>query len=117
MGTQEMLRFEVQSVPHDVAMEYVPAAVDRQKMLADLKKMVETATRLIGDVPHKRYAFLLVGKGNGRVEHLNSASIACNGNSLLGESGYRGWLSYVSDEYFHNFNVKRIRRIAVGPFD
>jgi predicted metalloprotease with PDZ domain len=117
MGTQETLRFEVQGVPHDIAMENVPPAVDRQKMTADLKKMVETATHLIGDVPYKRYAFLLIGKGNGGVEHLNSASIAFNGTSLLNEPGYRGWLSYVAHEYFHNFNVKRIRPIALGPFD
>jgi predicted metalloprotease with PDZ domain len=117
MGSQELLRFEVQGVPHDVAIENVPAAVDRQKILADLKKMVETATRLIGDVPYKRYAFLLIGAGNGGVEHLNSASIAFNGNSLNSETGYRTWLSYVAHEYFHNFNVKRIRPIALGPFD
>jgi len=117
MGTQETLRFEVQGVPHDIAMENVPPAVDRQKITSDLKKMVETATRLIGDVPYKRYAFLLIGKGNGGVEHLNSASIAFNGTSLLSEPGYRGWLSYVAHEYFHNFNVKRIRPIALGPFD
>jgi predicted metalloprotease with PDZ domain len=117
MGSQELLRFEVQRVPHEVAIENVPASVDRQKMLADLKKMVETATRLIGDVPYKRYAFLLIGTGNGGVEHLNSASIAFNGNSLNSEAGYRTWLSYVAHEYFHNFNVKRIRPIALGPFD
>lgn len=117
MGSQELLRFEVQGVPHDVAIENVPATVDRQKMLADLKKMVEAATRLIGDIPYKRYAFLLIGTGNGGVEHLNSASIAFNGNSLTSEAGYRTWLSYVAHEYFHNFNVKRIRPIALGPFD
>lgn len=117
MGSQELLRFEVQGVPHDVALENVSATVDRQKMLADLRKMVETATRLIGDIPYKRYAFLLIGTGNGGVEHLNSASIAFNGNSLNSEAGYRTWLSYVAHEYFHNFNVKRIRPIALGPFD
>lgn len=117
MGTQELLRFEVQGVPHEVAMEFVPAAVDRQKIVADLKKMVETAAQLIGDVPYTRYAFLMIGKGNGGVEHLNSASIAFNGESLLKEASYRGWLSYVAHEYFHNFNVKRIRPIALGPFD
>ena len=117
MGKQELLRFEVQGVPHDVAMENVPPSVDRPKMLGDLKKMVETATRLMGDIPYRRYAFLLVGTGHGGVEHLNSASIAFNGNSLTSEAGYRGWLSYVAHEYFHNFNVKRIRPIALGPFN
>jgi len=86
-------------------------------MLADLKKMVEAATRLIGDIPYRHYTFLMMGAGNGGIEHLNSASIAFNGNSLTNENGYRGWLSYVAHEYFHNFNVKRIRPIALGPFN
>jgi predicted metalloprotease with PDZ domain len=59
----------------------------------------------------------MMGQGNGGIEHLNSASIAFNGNSLTTTDGYRGWLSYVAHEYFHNFNVKRIRPIALGPFD
>ena len=117
MGNQELLRFDVRGVPHWVAMEDVPAGVDRQKMTADLKRMVEAATSLIGDVPYQHYTFLMMGKGNGGIEHLNSAAIRFNGNSLNTENGYRGWLSYVAHEYFHNFNVKRIRPIALGPFD
>ncbi len=117
LGTQESLSFDVQGRPHDVVIENVAPAVDRQKMLADLKKMVEAATRLIGDIPYRHYTFLMMGTGNGGIEHRNSAAIAFNGNSLNTESGYRGWLSYVAHEYFHNFNVKRIRPIALGPFD
>jgi predicted metalloprotease with PDZ domain len=117
MGNQEYMHFDVRGIPHYVAMENVPAAVDRQKMLADLQKMVTAATELIGDVPYKHYTFLLMGHGNGGIEHLNSASIQFDGNSLLTPRGYLGWLGYVSHEYFHNFNVKRIRPIALGPFN
>jgi predicted metalloprotease with PDZ domain len=117
LGNQELLRFEAQGVPHWVALENVPPTVDREKMLADLKRMVETATKLIGDIPYRHYTFLMMGQGNGGIEHLNSASIAFNGGSLTTPDGYRGWLSYVAHEYFHNFNVKRIRPIALGPFD
>ena len=117
MGNQESLQFDVQGVPHYVAIENVPASVDRPRMLADLKKLVEAATRLMGDIPYRHYTFLLMGTGNGGIEHLNSASISFNGNGLTTENGYRGWLSYVAHEYFHNFNVKRIRPIALGPFD
>ncbi|HWG59643.1 MAG TPA: PDZ domain-containing protein [Candidatus Acidoferrales bacterium] len=117
MGNQEILRFDVKGVPHYVALENVPATVDRQKMVADLKRMVTAATELIGDVPYKHYTFLMMGRGNGGIEHLNSASIQFNGNSIESPSGYMGWLSYVSHEYFHNFNVKRIRPIALGPFN
>jgi predicted metalloprotease with PDZ domain len=117
MGNQESVRFEAGGVPHFVAMENVPAPVDRAKVVADLKRMVETATNLMGDIPYRHYTFLLMGTGNGGIEHLNSASIAFNGNSLTTPEGYRGWLSYVAHEYFHHFNVKRIRPIALGPFD
>jgi predicted metalloprotease with PDZ domain len=117
IGSQELLRFAVKGVPHDVAIENVPPTVDREKVLADLERMVEAATGLIGDVPYTHYTFLMMGQGNGGIEHLNSASIAFNGNNLTTADGYRGWLSYVAHEYFHNFNVKRIRPIALGPFD
>lgn len=117
MGNQESLRFDVKGVPHTVAIENVPDSVDRTKMLADLRKMVEAATGLMGDIPYRHYTFLMMGTGNGGIEHLNSASISFNGKSLTTPNGYLGWLSYVAHEYFHNFNVKRIRPIALGPFD
>jgi len=117
LGNQEALQFDVRGVPHLVALENVPAPVDRPAMLADLKRMVEAATVLMGDIPYRHYTFLMMGTGNGGIEHLTSASIAFNGNSLTTPNGYRGWLSYVAHEYFHNFNVKRIRPLALGPFD
>jgi predicted metalloprotease with PDZ domain len=117
MGNQEALRFEVKGVPHFVALENVPASVDRATLLADLARMVQAATAMMGDIPYTHYSFLMMGTGNGGIEHLNSASIAFNGNSLTTPDGYRGWLSYVAHEYFHNFNVKRIRPIVLGPFD
>ena len=117
MGNQEALRFDVKGVPHDVAIENVPESVDRPQMLADLKKIVEAATGMIGEIPYQHYTFLMMGKGVGGIEHLNSASLSFSGNSLTSQNGYRGFLSFVAHEYFHNFNVKRIRPIALGPFD
>jgi predicted metalloprotease with PDZ domain len=117
IGSQEDLRFEAGGVPHFVALENVPESVERPKMLADLKRIVEAATGMMGEVPYKHYTFLMMGIGNGGIEHLDSASISFNGNSLTTENGYRRWLSYVAHEYFHNFNVKRIRPLALGPFD
>ena len=117
MGNQELRQFDVGGVPHEVAIENVPASVDRDRMLSDLKRMVETATRLVGEIPYRHYVFLLMGQGMGGIEHLNSAAIAFNGKSLGTPAGYSRWLSYVAHEYFHNFNVKRIRPLALGPFD
>jgi predicted metalloprotease with PDZ domain len=117
LGTQEVKTFEVKGVPHTLVLENVPEAVDRDRITADLKRMVEASTGLMGDIPYKRYAFLLIGMGNGGIEHANSAAIFFNGKRLADEKGYPGWLSYVAHEYFHHFNVKRIRPLALGPFD
>ncbi len=117
LGNQGVRQFEVRGVLHKVVIENVPETVDRSKMAEDLKKIVDAATRLIADIPYKHYTFLLMGKGNGGIEHSNSAACFFNGKSLTEAKGYQGWLSYIAHEYFHCFNVKRIRPIALGPFD
>lgn len=117
IGNQERLEFEVKGVPHYVAIENIPAQVDRTKMVADLKAMVTAATELMGHVPYKHYTFLMMGRGGGGIEHANSSSNQFNGQSLTTPDGYLRWLSFISHEYFHNFNVKRIRPLALGPFD
>jgi predicted metalloprotease with PDZ domain len=117
IGNHERLQFEVRGVPHFVAVENVAADVDRPKMVRDLRTMVTAATQLMGDVPYKHYTFLMMGRGRGGIEHANSSSNQFDGNSLSTPEGYLRWLSFVSHEYFHNFNVKRIRPLALGPFD
>lgn len=117
IGNQERLQFEVNGVPHYVAIENVPSEVSRTRMAADLKTMVTAATQLMGHVPYKHYTFLMMGRGGGGIEHANSSSNQFDGNSLTTEAGYLRWLSFICHEYFHNFNVKRIRPLALGPFD
>ncbi len=117
VGNQESYEFEVKGVPHYVAVENVAADVDRPKMVADLKTMVTAATQLMGDVPYKHYTFLMMGRGGGGIEHSNSSSNQFDGNSLSTPAGYLRWLSFIAHEYFHNFNVKKIRPLALGPFN
>jgi predicted metalloprotease with PDZ domain len=104
-------------VPHFVAVENVAADVDRKKMVEDLKTMVTAATQLMGDVPYTHYTFLMMGRGRGGIEHSNSSSNQFDGNGLSTPAGYLKWLSFICHEYFHNFNVKRIRPLGLGPFD
>ncbi len=117
IGNQEQLEFEVKGIPHYVAIENVPAEVDRVRMTADLKAIVTAATDLMGHVPYRHYTFLMMGRGGGGIEHANSSSNQFNGATLTTPEGYLRWLSFISHEYFHNFNVKRIRPLALGPFD
>lgn len=116
IGNQEILKFEVQGIPHVFAGINL-GALDRAKFTADLKRMVESAVTLIGEIPYRHYTFLAIGPGGGGLEHLNSTALTFNAAGLTSPAGYKRWLSFVSHEYFHHYNVKRIRPIALGPFD
>ncbi len=116
IGDHEILAFEAAGLPHEVA-AYDLGAADRTRMIADLKKIVEAAAALMGDVPYRRYVFLVIGPGGGGLEHLNSCALALNPASLSSPEGYKGWLSFVAHEYFHLYNVKAVRPLALGPFD
>lgn len=116
-GNFEQLHFDVKGVPHAIILDEIPTSVDRSKIAADFKTIVTTATELIGDIPYKHYTFLCIGEGVGGVEHLTSAAMLTNGEGLTTPQGYHTWLGFASHEYFHTFNVKRIRPIALGPFD
>ena len=81
--------------------------------------MVEAATAIIGEIPYKHYTFLVIGPGGGGLEHLNSTALTMSGGgvAMANPTAYKNWLSFVAHEYFHLYNVKRIRPVALGPFD
>jgi predicted metalloprotease with PDZ domain len=116
MGNQEILTFEIKGIPHAIAAENL-GTVDRARFKSDLTKIVEGAARLIGEIPYKHYAFIFMDGGGGGIEHLNSVSAFFNGSGLNSRSGYLGGLSFIAHEFFHLYNVKRIRPVALGPFD
>ncbi len=117
IGNHEILKFDVRGVPHYIALEDVPASVSRTQMQVDLKAIVTAATNIFGEVPYRHYTFLMMGRGGGGIEHSNSSANQFDGTSLITPAGYLRWLSFIAHEYFHNFNVKRIRPLALGPFD
>ncbi len=116
VGDLEILSFEVRGVPHEVAAVDL-GTLDRRAFVADLAKIVEGAAALIGEIPYSRYVFLLIGPGGGGLEHMNSSALTFNPAGLAFPAGYKSWLSFVSHEFYHLYNVKRIRPIALGPFD
>jgi predicted metalloprotease with PDZ domain len=96
---------------------YKAGNFDRNAFMSDMKKMVETASGIIGDIPYPHYTFLAIGPGGGGIEHLNSASIAFEGSKLHERSTKIRLYNFLAHEYFHHYNVKRIRPIELGPFD
>ena len=67
----------------------------------------------------KDYTFIIhnVNSGGGGLEHLNSTSLLVQRNAYSNENTYNSFLSLVAHEYFHLWNVKRLRPIVLGPFD
>ncbi len=117
MGNLESLPpFEIRGVRHDF-IGYQLGDFDRGAFMADLKAVVEAGVDIIGDVPYSHYVFLGIGPGPGGIEHLNSASVSFARKANLDRAAQLRELSFLAHEYFHNFNVKRIRPIALGPFD
>jgi predicted metalloprotease with PDZ domain len=112
------LAFEVRGVPHRIVIDgegnYEPERVRR-----DVQKIVETAVALMGEIPYRDYTFLLHLRplGGGGLEHLNSTALIVARNSFRPETSYRNFLTLVAHEYFHVWNVKRIRPDVLGPFD
>jgi predicted metalloprotease with PDZ domain len=72
-----------------------------------------------GEIPYRDYTFFLhtPSSGGGGLEHLNSTALIFPRFRFRPEGSYRSFLSLVAHEYFHLWNVKRIRPDALGPFD
>jgi predicted metalloprotease with PDZ domain len=128
------LSFEVKGVPHRIVIDG-EGNYDPEKMRADVKKIVETEVELMGgEIPYHDYTFILHLRANtgGGLEHLNSTALGyprfgfkpersdevnSAGPGAPPPRNYRGFLSLVAHEFFHLWNVKRIRPDALGPFD
>jgi predicted metalloprotease with PDZ domain len=91
---------------------------DAARAARDLKKIVEAHQRIWGELPFRTYDFLLVFRqGGGGLEHGNSMLATTQAAATQTEAGYLRWLNFISHEYGHAFNVKRLRPVELGPFD
>jgi predicted metalloprotease with PDZ domain len=119
-GNQEVMTFTVNSVPHHIAV-LNPGSYDREALKRDYAKVVESAVSIIGEMPYTHYTFLIMGKGMGGLEHLNSMAVFTgreDGDIYPADRrSFRGWMEFIAHEFFHLYNIKTIRPVALGPFD
>ncbi|MFM6976795.1 MAG: M61 family metallopeptidase [Sphingobacteriaceae bacterium] len=118
VGNQDIFEFDAAGVKHEVAM-VGGGTYDKQRLKADMAKIVTQATEVFGENPNNRYVFIVhhFANGGGGLEHLNSTVLGASRNAYSTEAGYQAFLSLVAHEYFHLWNVKRMRPIALGPFN
>ncbi len=118
VGNQDVFDFEAAGVKHEVAM-YGGGNYDKTRLAADMAKLVEEETAIFKENPNKHYVFIVhnTQSGGGGLEHLNSTVLGAPRLSYASETGYKNFLGLVAHEYFHLWNVKRLRPAALGPFD
>jgi predicted metalloprotease with PDZ domain len=120
--------FKACGVPHRFVVAGATPAFDGARLLADTKKICETSIRFWHGgrkPPHKSYVFMLnaVDDSYGGLEHRNSTALICGRRDLprLGEAktsdGYTTLLGLISHEYFHTWNVKRLRPAEFARYD
>jgi predicted metalloprotease with PDZ domain len=117
IGNQEVFEFDAAGCKHTVAL-YGVGNYEISKLQTDMKKIVETTSKIIGINPNKKYTFIIhnVNDGQGGLEHANSTTLSVSRWGYAGKE-YNDFLSLVAHEYFHLWNVKRIRPIELGPFN
>jgi len=118
IGNQQVWNFKVNNIPHQIAF-FGQAQLDSLKFIADVTKMAETAQQVVGQHPCDHYVFIIhnIQRGTGGLEHLYSTTCSVSRTAYESPAGYQGVLNLLAHEYFHLWNVKRIRPIALGPFD
>ena len=128
MGTFWSGQFTACGVAHRFVVAGAAPSFDGKRLLADTQKICETAIRFWhgkGKPPIKNYLFMLnaVHDGFGGLEHRNSTALICGRRDLprMGQApateGYTTLLGLISHEYFHTWNVKRLRPAEFSRYD
>ncbi|MDR3409840.1 MAG: PDZ domain-containing protein [Formivibrio sp.] len=124
IGVFSRIGFKACGVPHELVIAGQHHA-DLKRLKQDIKKICEAQIGFFGGpAPFARYVFLTlaVGEGYGGLEHRASTALICARDDLPlahdtdMKPGYRQFLGLVSHEYFHTWNVKRIKPAAFAPY-
>lgn len=115
----DIVTFEHGKVPYEIVI-HGRNNYDTAALAEDTRKIVAEQVRMMGGAPYTRYVFFFHGTngtGSGGLEHLNSTTITFGRYAATNKDAYRRFLFVIAHEYFHLWNVKRIRPAILGPFD
>jgi len=113
---EELPSFSVKGIEHRF-IGYALNGFDKVAFMKKLEKVVDAAVGIIGEIPFNRYTFIAIGPGRGGIEHLNNTTFGFEGKGLDSEESSNRMMNFLAHEYFHHYNVKRIRPFELGPFD
>ncbi len=110
-----LLTFEDKGAIYEMALQG-EGNYDEEKIIEDVRKIVAEQSSMMQNVPFKRYLFmyhLLPYRFGHGVEHKNSTSIVSGPVDFEDEQFYNRFLGVTSHEFFHVWNVERIRPEAI----
>lgn len=118
VGSHQLHQFEVLGKSHELAI-WGKGNVNPAKMIPDIEKIIEVEANLFGGLPYDRYIFLLhlSSQGNGGLEHKYACSLNYPRFGFRDRDKYNRFMQLVAHEFFHLWNVKRIRPKALEVFD
>jgi predicted metalloprotease with PDZ domain len=114
----EIITFEHEKSTYQIVI-HARHNYDTARLRDDVRKIVAEEVRVMGGAPYKRYVFFFHGTngGSGGLEHLNSTSITFGRYAQDNVDAYHRFQFVIAHEFFHLWNVKRIRPEILGPFD
>ncbi len=127
-GNPDIFEFDVQGKKHFIVNTPASDLWDGPKSVAAARKIVEQYAAMWRGLPYDKYVFfnMLVEAGGG-LEHKNSTTLMASAFTTRSDDAFygnpnanppqSGWISLLSHEYFHVWNVKRLRPRELGPFD
>jgi len=118
VGNPAVYDFDVAGKKHSLVNVGEGGVFDGARAAKDLETIVKQDLALWGSLPYDRYIFFnMITESGGGLEHKNSTVLMTNRWATRTRKAYLGWLQLASHEYFHAWNVKRLRPAALGPFD
>jgi len=118
IGNPVVRDFTVDGKKHSIVFEGDTTLIDADKTVSDVQKIVVAAKNVMGPLQYPHYHFFtMVTEQGGGLEHKNSFLGMGNRFLTRTDRAYKGWLGLIAHEYFHNWNVKRLRPLELGPFD
>jgi predicted metalloprotease with PDZ domain len=117
-GSPSSAFFEVDGKLHQLVNFGDGTYWDMQQSLADLRSIVLQHRAMWGELPYDHYLFFnLLSGGRGALEHRDSMLLMADRFTMRSRNTYREWLEVASHEFFHLWNVKRLRPMELGPFE
>ena len=118
IGTHRSVAFEALGKAHEIAI-WGRGNLDEARLAADVRRIVETLGALMGGLPYERYLFILhlAEKRRGGLEHARSTTLDVGRMEFFPREKYEETLGLFAHEYFHLWNVKRLRPAALVPYD